>query len=1008
MIPIALTIEGIYSYEKEVTINFQDLASEGIFGIFGKVGSGKSAIVEAISVALYGRTDRYSVSGMSSNLLNLNANAGKIIFTFKNFKGSQYQTNTRLIPRKGNRAEVRREFKILEWKNEEWVAADQNMEEIIGLNYSNFKRTILIPQGQFREFIELKPSDKNQMMQELFQLERFDLFGNTAQLLNNAKEIKQFNEGILSQLAPYMEVSLDEKKHALKLLTQHIKQLQTEVAHHQLQITHTEKTFNAWSKWKEATTQLNLLKERETEMMDLKQKIQTQEYYQFYIQPTFQQWNDAQSHIKNSSNHLQNHKLSLLKINNELKQLQQNETELLKLQKEWPIKRNQIQEYDYLKAIKQFTTDLEYIQKETVTLKDHQRAILDQLKEAEIHLKQWNIISHDLEQQLIHPELLLKVQDAYRISEDLHKEMKQKSLKIQELKQKSLDIDHFFSDHHLDKNYWKQSLTQSINQLKKEELSLSQKLKGLEVQQELTHLSTHLTPGESCPLCGSLDHPHPLNGDFKEYTPHISKINQQINGLKEQQNELQKLIYQVTLKVEEQQLIQEKITALLQQSKELSKLLEKHINHTEHWGSFNPHHIEEFILARDNDQKTRKQWDKLRKNIQQLTSEMNVLKNKELEIQNTLNPLIIETQKLEGRIDSGQEYIRNLPFIWANEKTTQQLEEEKKLLLSSLEKEDLDWTQHQQAIQEISKQKYSLEELIKKEEEQLIHWGNQFNQLTITLHELIRKYQFKDIDQIDLIAQQQFALEEKRNELKKYESEWSKWTFQSEQFDESVRHFKIEQLENIHTQFKNAQELLTKKTNDFSILQQQIFEFTQQQNKYQETAKALEVMDQRIQNLNTLSELFKGKKFVEFASAYWLKRLVRNSNKFFEPLTHHQLSLQLNEQLDFEIIDYLNGGQARGLRTLSGGQSFQVALSLALALAEGIQANFNAHEQFFFIDEGFGTLDDDAIQHVYETLTQLVSKQRKIGVISHVTGLQEQIPKFLSIYKKEEGGSIIL
>src|SRR5690625_5585113 len=69
-------------------------------------------------------------------------------------------------------------------------------------------------------------------------------------------------------------------------------------------------------------------------------------------------------------------------------------------------------------------------------------------------------------------------------------------------------------------------------------------------------------------------------------------------------------------------------------------------------------------------------------------------------------------------------------------------------------------------------------------------------------------------------------------------------------------------------------------------------------------------------------------------------------------MTRNQLRLRLGENNDFEIVDYLNEGRSRSVKTLSGGQSFQVSLSLALALAESVQANALAEKNFFFIDEG--------------------------------------------------------
>jgi exonuclease SbcC len=85
MIPIQLTIEGLYSYQERQTIDFSKLTSAHLFGIFGTVGSGKSSILEAITFALYGRTDRLNLSGENRNynMMNLKSNTLLIDFIFK-------------------------------------------------------------------------------------------------------------------------------------------------------------------------------------------------------------------------------------------------------------------------------------------------------------------------------------------------------------------------------------------------------------------------------------------------------------------------------------------------------------------------------------------------------------------------------------------------------------------------------------------------------------------------------------------------------------------------------------------------------------------------------------------------------------------------------------------------------------------------------------------------------------------------------------------------------------
>lgn len=177
--------------------------------------------------------------------------------------------------------------------------------------------------------------------------------------------------------------------------------------------------------------------------------------------------------------------------------------------------------------------------------------------------------------------------------------------------------------------------------------------------------------------------------------------------------------------------------------------------------------------------------------------------------------------------------------------------------------------------------------------------------------------------------------------------------------------------------------------------------------KKEQLLKDLAALQKRAENLKLMVNLFKGAGFVQYVSSIYLRQLCDHANVRFHRMTRNQLSLQLNENNDFEIIDYLNEGRSRSVKTLSGGQAFQVSLSLALALAESVQANAQADKNFFFIDEGFGTQDTESVNIVFETLTNLIKENRIVGIISHVEELKEKIPTALTIIKDEERGSLI-
>ena len=174
-----------------------------------------------------------------------------------------------------------------------------------------------------------------------------------------------------------------------------------------------------------------------------------------------------------------------------------------------------------------------------------------------------------------------------------------------------------------------------------------------------------------------------------------------------------------------------------------------------------------------------------------------------------------------------------------------------------------------------------------------------------------------------------------------------------------------------------------------------------------ELLKSVAALSTRQEHIKLLENIFRGQGFVQYISSIYLQQLCQHANERFHRMTRGQLSLQIGENNEFEIIDYLNEGKSRSVKTLSGGQAFQVSLSLALALAESVQSEASADKNFFFIDEGFGTQDTESVNIVFETMANLLKDNRIVGIISHVEELKERIPMSLTITNDPEKGSLI-
>ena len=171
--------------------------------------------------------------------------------------------------------------------------------------------------------------------------------------------------------------------------------------------------------------------------------------------------------------------------------------------------------------------------------------------------------------------------------------------------------------------------------------------------------------------------------------------------------------------------------------------------------------------------------------------------------------------------------------------------------------------------------------------------------------------------------------------------------------------------------------------------------------------KELEDVEHRSENLKTMKSLFKASGFVNYISSVYLQNLCNAANDRFFQLTRQKLSLEITPENNFQIRDYMNGGKERSVKTLSGGQTFQASLSLALALADNIQKITQSHQNFFFLDEGFGSLDREALSVVLDTLKTLRKENRTVGIISHVEEMQQEIEVHLRIENSSERGSVV-
>lgn len=233
MRPIELQITGLNSFRERQTILFQPLLAEGLFGIFGPTGSGKSSILDAITLALYGEVKRAPKG--KGGIINMQEKSCSVSFTFEVLvdEARKRYTIERLIEREKKKGGVTtKRARLSEHRNGEKVPIaekekelDGKIQELIGIGAEDFLRAVILPQGAFANLLNLKPAERGEVMQRLFGLHdlgerlRLQLTARSAQIENlragqggRISELRAFDDSIVAAALESMQRAEVEKE----------------------------------------------------------------------------------------------------------------------------------------------------------------------------------------------------------------------------------------------------------------------------------------------------------------------------------------------------------------------------------------------------------------------------------------------------------------------------------------------------------------------------------------------------------------------------------------------------------------------------------------------------------------------------------------------------------------------------------------------------------------------------------------------------------------------------
>ncbi|MFZ3130773.1 MAG: SbcC/MukB-like Walker B domain-containing protein, partial [Desulfosporosinus sp.] len=187
--------------------------------------------------------------------------------------------------------------------------------------------------------------------------------------------------------------------------------------------------------------------------------------------------------------------------------------------------------------------------------------------------------------------------------------------------------------------------------------------------------------------------------------------------------------------------------------------------------------------------------------------------------------------------------------------------------------------------------------------------------------------------------------------------------------------------------------------------QQRLEKLNMEHEEWMRLERERQALSRRRSLLKTLQSVFKGNAFIEFIAQEQLTNVSLDASERLKQLTNQRYALEVDAEGGFIVRDDANGGVRRPVSSLSGGETFLTALALALALSTQIQLRGESPLEFFFLDEGFGTLDADLLETVMNTLEKLHLQNLTLGIISHVPELKNRLARRLVVTPAEASGA---
>ncbi|WP_105614457.1 AAA family ATPase [Vallitalea okinawensis] len=415
--------------------------------------------------------------------------------------------------------------------------------------------------------------------------------------------------------------------------------------------------------------------------------------------------------------------------------------------------------------------------------------------------------------------------------------------------------------------------------------------------------------------------------------------------------------------------------------------------------------VESFTVEKKRIQQVEIQIQQLREQKKKIEDESNNLTKKCEEIRNKLSQCEVNLTASKKELElMNKEYTQlttKIQDICGDQEANQaQRDQEEKIIKyqdgAKIVRERL--AKYKEQVKELEIQ-------IAKEEQRFVELQKQGENLQKQQIKLMDQHGFHNVEQVQASYLDVGLLETKKKDIKNYEEDLVQAAGVVNNLKLKLADRSIER-EAYEVTLQNKNDLQQKKEECLkavTAVKTQIKDYEKAIQEIGDLLKEKEAADHQLSMLEDLSKLIKGNRFIEYVAKNQFHYIVHEASKRLYDLTG-RYGIELDENSEFLIRDDRNGGALREAATLSGGETFLTSLALALALSSQIQLKGSYPLEFFFLDEGFGTLDSELLDVVMNSLEKLNNSQVNVGIISHVEELKNRVPIKLVIQPSELGG----